>query len=148
MFDGLDLIRTGTRGAGLRKVQQALTTLGYGLPKNGADGRWHYEVRDALVALQSANEIDASGIVDQATVKLLDRLLQAKSASGTDLSGGDGSISTADLRAAEKIMGRYALTRALGQDPARIEFDAIDYLQGTIGSMDGQVDRLQKVLVE
>jgi protein-glutamine gamma-glutamyltransferase len=68
----------------------------------------------------------------------------------------DGKVTTGEIKAAERRMvakygaekGRAMLIRALGQDPAKIDFDAVDYLQGRIGSMDGHIDRYQQVLLE
>src|SRR5688500_11947113 len=67
----------------------------------------------------------------------------------------DGAISTAEIKAAEREIaakygaekGKAILIAALGVNPAKIEFKAVDYLQGRVGSMDGHVARYQDVLV-
>jgi len=72
----------------------------------------------------------------------------------TDLTA-DGTISIAELQSAEAEMAqtlgpekaRETLIAALGQNPQKIEFEAIDYLQGHIGSMEGQVKSYQHVLL-
>lgn len=66
----------------------------------------------------------------------------------------DGRITTTEIKRAEReIAAKYGpekaraiLIAALGQDPAKIEFKAVDYLQGRIGSMDGHIDHYQQVL--
>lgn len=67
----------------------------------------------------------------------------------------DGKITTTEIKRAEqKVAAKYGpekaraiLVSALGQDPAKIDFKAVDYLQGKIGAMDGHVDRFQEVLL-
>lgn len=80
---------------------------------------------------------------------------EAREASGIARSAGaDGKITTTEIKEAErKVAAKYGaekaraiLVSALGQDPEKIDFKAVDYLQGKIGAMDGHVDRFQQVL--
>lgn len=66
----------------------------------------------------------------------------------------DKTVSLGELKDAEQhIAQKYGPQRAkemlieiLGQDPKRIEFEALDYIQGRVGSMNGHIDGFQKVL--
>ncbi len=144
----------GARGAAVRRVQQGLRTLGF-LPDTKARGRWNEALRQALVAFQQSEGLEPSGVIDGATLHALDRLLAEAEALRAE-AGADGSIATEELRQAEAaIARRYGperarriLIAALGQDPDKLSFDAIDYLQGRIGSMDGHIARYQQVLEE
>lgn len=68
----------------------------------------------------------------------------------------NGTVERAGLEAAEaQLTAEYGpekakdiLIRALGQEPTKISFDAVDYLQGNIGSMDGHIDRYQDILLD
>lgn len=68
----------------------------------------------------------------------------------------DGKVTTTEIKEAErKVIAKYGETKgkamlsiALGQNPTKIDFKAVDYLQGKIGAMEGHVDRYQQVLVE
>jgi protein-glutamine gamma-glutamyltransferase len=78
---------------------------------------------------------------------------EAASTLKTEL-GSDGSVGRSELVEAEdRLAATYGreqakdiLIRALGQEPGKIEFEAVDYLQGRVGSMQGHVKTYQKVL--
>jgi protein-glutamine gamma-glutamyltransferase len=93
----------------------------------------------------------AAGAADR-----LDRAEAAAGAEAIERAAADGKITIADLKKVERELSRKfgaekaraILGRALGKDPAKIDFDALDYLQGRVGSMEGHIARYQKVLVE
>ena len=86
--------------------------------------------------------------IDTAAAREADHLFDAE--------GADGKITKGEITRAEASLARKygaekaraILVRALGQDPARIDFNAVDYLQGKIGAMDGHIARYQEVLLE
>ncbi len=67
----------------------------------------------------------------------------------------DGRITRSEIRKAEaQIARKYGpekaraiLVSALGQDPAKVDFEAVSYLQGRVGSMNGHIKRYQEVLL-
>lgn len=142
-----------SKGKGLRLVAKALRLAGYDLPESAANGRWHPELETALKAFQEHYDLDMSGRVDSATVLSLDRLFANATATHKHLAE-DGMVDAAELAAVEAelatTMGaeqaRGYLTAMLGHDPKVLSVDAVGYLQGTIGSMDGHIARYQQVL--
>ncbi|RME71306.1 MAG: hypothetical protein D6776_10440 [Planctomycetota bacterium] len=150
---GERVLGPGSRGAGLRRVQQGLRALGL-LPDGAhANGRWSESVREALVAFQQRQGLEPTGVIDAATVRALDHAM-APIEGALREAGADGSISTEELRAAERKLietygeerGRRILIAALGQNPDKISFEALDYIQGRIGSMEGHIARYEQVL--
>lgn len=144
----------GDRGGSLRRVAKALMALGYGLPRHGADGRWHRELRDVLARFQTDHQLEVSGQIDADTVRALDGDLQAGKLLFEHITA-DGKISADDLVQAEQMLApnygtdqaRAILVRALGVDPSKMDFDAIDYFNGKVGSLDGHFQRHQAVLM-
>jgi protein-glutamine gamma-glutamyltransferase len=73
-----------------------------------------------------------------------------------DAAAADGKVTTSEIKAAErKLAAKYGeakatqiLLRALGQEAGKVDFKAVDWLQGRYGAMDGHVARYQDVLVE
>ena len=63
-------LRLGSTGDGVRKVQQALMATGMTL-RGGADGIFGQSTRTLLVAYQRVNGLSQSGVVDEATARLL-----------------------------------------------------------------------------
>ena len=55
----------------IKKVQTALTELGFELPKYGIDGIFEAETRQAVIDFQKSVGLAANGIVDQATIDAL-----------------------------------------------------------------------------
>ncbi|TNE51185.1 MAG: hypothetical protein EP343_03600 [Deltaproteobacteria bacterium] len=100
-------------------------------------------------------ELTAAGPVDAPSPSPDSEVDAAAQALHVSLTEG-GTIERSAIEEAEvQLAAQYGpekakdiLIRALGQDPAKISFDAIDYLQGNIGSMDDHVDEYQDVLVD
>ena len=66
-------IEMGAKGEAVRRVQVALIDLGFGLPA-GADGEFGSQTHDALTAFQSSRGIAATGKIDKATLRSLDKV--------------------------------------------------------------------------
>lgn len=62
----------GTTGEDVKKVQQALSDLGYDLGSWGADGQFGAATEKAVKAFQEANDLKITGIVDEETIKALE----------------------------------------------------------------------------
>lgn len=84
----VDTLKRGDRGAEVKKVQELLLSLGYRLPKYGADGSFGAETEAAVNAFKKAVNLPQDGVVDVKTLlamfeavtkKLEQRLQQAKS---------------------------------------------------------------------
>lgn len=71
-------IRKGSRGSHVHLVQMALIDLGYPMPRStggprySPDGSFGNETEAKLIAFQNANNIAASGVIDQNTMLALD----------------------------------------------------------------------------
>ncbi|UQA57220.1 peptidoglycan-binding domain-containing protein [Polyangium aurulentum] len=75
---GAATLAKGSRGEGVRILQQALTTLGTPMT---ADGSFGPKTGAAISALQAAEGLPQTGVVDAATLAALDKRLTQKSAS-------------------------------------------------------------------
>lgn len=64
-------LKNGNTGEDVKKVQQALTDLGYTLGQFGVDGIFGSETESAIKALQEAKGLTVSGIVDSDTLNAL-----------------------------------------------------------------------------
>ena len=62
----------GNTGEDVKKVQQALSDLGYDLGSWGADGRFGAATEKAVKAFQEAKGLKVTGIVDEETIKALE----------------------------------------------------------------------------
>lgn len=70
-------LRKGSTGADVKTLQETLITLGYRLPKYGADGSFGAETVAALKQMQADNGLAADGICGPATWARLDALIDA-----------------------------------------------------------------------
>ena len=83
VLHGRRLLRRGSRGEAVRKVQRALVDLGYPLPRFGADGRFGAETEAAVRRFQAdQRRVDPTflvdGIVGPQTLRRLDALHAAR----------------------------------------------------------------------
>lgn len=71
---GTKVLGRGAKGGHVRKVQAALESLSFPLPKYHADGQLGSESVDAITAFQTATPVPTSGVgtIDQATMRALD----------------------------------------------------------------------------
>ncbi|MGJ4851843.1 peptidoglycan-binding protein, partial [Bacillota bacterium Meth-B3] len=65
----------GDTGADVKALQEALISLGFSCGKWGADGEFGKATKSAVVAFQTASNLDADGIVGPKTVAALNALL-------------------------------------------------------------------------
>jgi len=72
VFDDERLLRVGSRGGAVRKVQQALVDAGFALPRFGVDGIFGRETRRAVVQFQTVFGLKVDGIVGPQTMGRLD----------------------------------------------------------------------------
>ena len=75
VLNGKLLVGTGSNGAHVRIIQQALLDAGFALPKFGVDGSFGAETKVAVIAFQKARGLirkDQDGIVGKQTMEQLD----------------------------------------------------------------------------
>ncbi|HVY60997.1 MAG TPA: peptidoglycan-binding domain-containing protein [Planctomycetota bacterium] len=94
----------GSRGDGVKRLQQGLLAAGYALPKYGADGGFGGEGMAAVKQLQRDAGLPQTGIVDQKTLHALDAKLAGaggtKPATSTGSTGGASATSGASSSSA------------------------------------------------
>jgi peptidoglycan hydrolase-like protein with peptidoglycan-binding domain len=73
---GKGALRKGSKGAGVKTVQEALMALKYNVP-GGADGIFGNGLEGAVEAFQKNKRLAADGIVGPGTLKALDAALAA-----------------------------------------------------------------------
>ena len=71
-----DLLKRGSKGVGVKAMQTALLSLGYSLPRFGADGDFGAETEAAVKAFQTAHGLPATGAWDAVSQAKLAALLQ------------------------------------------------------------------------
>lgn len=71
------VLRRGSRGPAVKRLQEALIKLGYKLPRYGADGVFGAETEAAVRAFQAARKLKVDGIVGPQTWTALDKALAA-----------------------------------------------------------------------
>ena len=70
-----DLLKRGSKGVGVKAMQTALLSLGYSLPRFGADGDFGAETEAAVKAFQTAHGLPATGAWDAVSQAKLEALL-------------------------------------------------------------------------
>ena len=70
-----DLLKRGSKGVGVKTLQTALMSLGFSLPKFGADGDFGAETEAAVKAFQTAHGLPATGAWDAVSQAKLEALL-------------------------------------------------------------------------
>jgi len=71
-------LKKGCKGDKVVEIQKALLTLGYDLPKYGADGDFGSETLAAVKAFQQDNGLTVNGVVDTETLTMLQKLTEEK----------------------------------------------------------------------
>jgi len=82
-------LRLGSTGPGVTKVQQAIMATGMFL-RGGADGIFGQATHNALVKYQQTNGLNATGVVDEATARLMG-LSSSSSSAASGVSNGAAS---------------------------------------------------------
>lgn len=72
-YDDEDELCRGDKGEDVKRLQQALMALGYGLNRWGADGDFGAETEAAVKAFQAAHGLTPDGIVGKKTAEALER---------------------------------------------------------------------------
>ncbi len=72
VLSGKEILQRGDFGDAVRKVQQVIIKLGYGLPQHGDNGHYGEETELAVNNFQSKMGLNASGIVNSETLAQLD----------------------------------------------------------------------------
>ncbi len=73
VYDGKTITMKGASGGHVKLIQEALIEQGFKLPKYGADGIFGNETRAAVMAYQQRNNLKSNGIVNQSTIRSLDK---------------------------------------------------------------------------
>lgn len=66
-------LKKGNIGEEVKQAQQALSDLGYDLGKSGVDSTFGTATEAAVKAFQEANKLEATGIIDEATLAALEK---------------------------------------------------------------------------
>ncbi|MGL5616440.1 MAG: peptidoglycan-binding protein [Sarcina sp.] len=106
---GTTLLRKGDRGPAVKELQQKLIAKGYSVGAYGADGDFGQGTFDAVVRFQSANGLDADGIVGVATWGALNGF-----SNGKLLKFGDRGAEVKSLQ--EKLIAKGYSVGAYGAD--------------------------------
>lgn len=95
----------GDTGEDVKKVQEALSSLGYDIGKFGADGILGGATESAIKAFQEAKGLKVTGIVDESTIKALEEA----SGKAEGLSDSVGNL----IDGIDKLGGRELLIKSL-----------------------------------
>lgn len=74
-MDNSELISVGSKGEGVKEIQEILISLGYELPKYGADGSFGRETKEAVEDFQRDENILGDGIVGIETSRKLSNMV-------------------------------------------------------------------------
>lgn len=124
-----ETIKFGAKGDSIKRVQNALIDMGFGLPA-GADGHFGGQTLSALKAFQSSRGIAMTGEIDKKTLISLDKVSPAK-----------GKKLWQDAKSAK--LGAAAVPKA-GEKNARVLVDLSEH-RLTIYNDDGGVERVLPV---
>ena len=69
-------LKKGASGEAVMALQKQLMSLGFSLPRYGADGKFGTETEAAVKAFQSANQLEVDGIVGERTWAALESMVQ------------------------------------------------------------------------
>ena len=100
-------LKMGDTGEDVKKVQQALSDLGYEFKKYGVDGIIGEETEGIIKQFQEMNGLEVTGIVDEATLKALE---EASKKTGSFKGNVDELIDSLD-----KMGGREKIIESLGK---------------------------------
>ena len=71
-----DTLKYGSNGEAVKELQEDLLSLGYSLPKYGADGDFGSETKAAVEAFQRDHGMTVTGIADSATLAAIDTAIE------------------------------------------------------------------------
>jgi peptidoglycan hydrolase-like protein with peptidoglycan-binding domain len=107
-------LRAGSTGPAVVKLQQAIIATGL-VVRGGADGVFGRQTRAALAIYQRVNGLAQTGVVDEATARLLGLLGSSSSGGGSQPAGGGSATNgypSYDERGARVVALQRALLRA------------------------------------
>lgn len=81
------LLKKGTKGAEVKKLQRNLIKLGYNLPKYGADGDFGNETKKAVRKFQRDHDLKVDGLAGPNTLGKINELLNEKPSTTFELGG-------------------------------------------------------------
>ena len=105
-------LRVGSTGPAVTKLQQAIMTTGI-VVRGGADGIFGRHTRSALLGYQRVNGLQQTGIVDEATARMLGLLAPSAPAGGSSAPAAGGSTAAGFATYDERGSRVVALQRAL-----------------------------------
>lgn len=111
--DRYAMLRKGSIGEDVRKIQEQLIRLGYGLGPDGADGEFGTNTEKAVIAFQMSNGLEIDGVVGTETRKKLNELIAEQDKllkQQTDAGKASGEIGTG-------VSGTDGPTGSTGDDP-------------------------------
>lgn len=107
-LDGIQKnLKMGDTGEDVKKVQQALTDLGYEFKKYGVDGIIGEETEGIIKAFQKANGLEITGVVDDATIAKIREMSKASGKLASTLNGVMESLVGGELGGREKIIESF-----------------------------------------
>ena len=80
-------LKKGSAGEDVKKIQESLKSLGYDLGKFGVDGKLGSVTEQAVKAFQEASGIEITGIVDDETIKALQKATEKTANLSTEVGG-------------------------------------------------------------
>lgn len=117
-----DMIQYGQKNEEVRAYQNSLLTLGYAMPKYGADGSWGAETQAAHDKFQADNGIAASKMVDDKTQAALFNALRTKYATAnTNLTTATNELTTINGQLATANKTVDALKNKISQATAALQ---------------------------
>ena len=72
------LLRKGSKGANVKELQENLMSLGYSMPRYGADGDFGTETYEAVKKFQRDNKLEVDGVVGKNTREAIEKALAEK----------------------------------------------------------------------
>lgn len=91
------LLKVGSRGENVRRVQNRLIALGYSVGKYGADGVFGSSTKNAVIKFQSDHNLSKDGIVGNKTMNALFGSTTPTTTSNTSVSSGNSNIKIAQI---------------------------------------------------
>lgn len=147
---GKKIIKHGSTGLQVTKIQQALIDMGYLLPTFGVDGKFGDETEGAVKKFQTDAGLDPDGEVGPLTFEALDKKFDTRKPyldnatfDPADPDKGTRKLSDADKKAANK-----ALVPARGTGGTSSTFKEAGYAADIKAKLDAEIKGLHKDLFE
>ena len=99
-------LKKGSKGVAVKALQTALISLGYNLPRYGADGDYGNETETAVKAFQTAHSLPVDGIWDEEDQAVLEERLAIVEEPAEELVVFKRSDWEAYLEAVERLLSK------------------------------------------